>query len=75
MPEQRQGRTITSRTIFGIGFKDKKDDDASNDLLLRIAAGAAHAERGVRLTDEKMENIFCMRLAPRPLGLFLRGTW
>jgi hypothetical protein len=32
---------------FWIGFKDSKDDDASNDLLLRIAAGAAHAERGV----------------------------
>jgi hypothetical protein len=30
---------------FGIGFTDRKDDDASNDLLLRIAAGAAHAER------------------------------
>jgi hypothetical protein len=47
-PEQRPGRTINGRTIFGIGFKDRKDDDASNDLLLRIAAGAAHAKRVVR---------------------------
>jgi hypothetical protein len=45
-PEQRQSRTIASRTIFGVGFKDKIDDDASNDLMLRIAAGAAHADRG-----------------------------
>jgi hypothetical protein len=33
---------------FRIGVKGRKDDDASNDLLLRIAAGADHAERGVR---------------------------
>jgi hypothetical protein len=60
MPEQRQGRTIHSKTIFKIGFKDRKGDDASNDLLLRIAAGAAHAERGVG-TKKKNENIVCDR--------------
>jgi hypothetical protein len=57
IPEQRQGRTITSRTIFWIGFKDRKDDDASNDLLLRIAAGAAHAKRGVgEMMMQKQDN-------------------
>jgi predicted dehydrogenase len=33
---------------FRIGVKGRKDDDASNDLLVRIAAGADHAERDDR---------------------------